>query len=102
MRGGVRRRIGLCSVTIDAASPGADNVTMLHNSLFRRELLLSMNRNPHVLRRRDVHRNVGVRPGAKAGAGQVILDGAWSIECARDLPAEKAVARDAEDFLAKL
>jgi hypothetical protein len=75
---------------------------MLHNSLFRRELLLSMNRNPHVLRRRDVHRNVGVRPGAKAAAGQVMLDGAWSIQCARDLPAEKAVARDAADFLAKL
>jgi len=39
---------------------------MLHNSLVRRELLLSMNKEPLVLQRRDVHRSVARRPGAKA------------------------------------
>src|SRR4051812_15631658 len=75
---------------------------MLHNSLYRRDLLLAMNKNPHVLRRRDVHRNVSPRPGAKPAAGQVALEGKWSIRTARDLPAERAVAADAEDFLKRL
>src|SRR5437773_1612539 len=75
---------------------------MLHNSLFRRELLLSMNRNPLVLKRRDVHRNVGVRGGAKPASGQVVLEGAWAIQCARNVAAEKLVAGDAEDFLKRL
>ena len=75
---------------------------MLHNSLFRRDLLLEMNRNPHILRRRDVHRNVGVRPDAKAAAGQVQLEGTWSVRTARDIPAEKLVAGDATDFLARV
>ena len=52
---------------------------MLHNSTFRRDLLREMNRNPLVLRRRDVHRNVGRRPGAKPLPGQLELAGAWSV-----------------------
>ena len=63
-----------------------------------------MNRHPLVLARREVHRNVGPRPGAKAAAGQVDLagSGGWSVHGARDLPAERATAADAEDFLRKL
>ena len=92
---------------------------MLHNSTFRRELLREMNRNPLILARREVHRNVGLRPEAKVpagaapagavaagaaapAAGQVQMSGAWSLRPARDLPAERAVAADATDFLKRL
>ncbi|MEO6435997.1 MAG: hypothetical protein ABIP55_09575, partial [Tepidisphaeraceae bacterium] len=75
---------------------------MLHNSLFRRDMLKAMNAHPLVMRRRDVHRNIGPSPGAKAGAGQVMLGGAWSVRTARELPAERAVAADADDFLRKV
>jgi hypothetical protein len=76
---------------------------MLHNSLFRRELLQSMNRHPLIVARRDVHRNVGVRPGVKAAAAtQVMLgSGAWAVRAARKSAAEAAVAADATDFPAK-
>jgi hypothetical protein len=75
---------------------------MLHNSLFRREMLRAMNANPIVVARRDVHRNVGRSPDARPGANQMILDGVWSIRTARDLPAERAVAADAHDFLSRM
>ena len=75
---------------------------MLHNSLFRRGMLAAMNRHPLVLQRRAVHRNVGPVAGAKASAGQIRLEGAWSVRPARNLPAERAVAADAADFLRKL
>src|SRR5688572_11059151 len=76
---------------------------MLHNSLFRRELLQSMNRHPLIVARRDVHRHVGPRAGAKAAAAtQVMLSGAWAVRAARKSAAEAAVAADASDFLRKL
>lgn len=75
---------------------------MLHNSLARRELLLSMNKEPLVLQRRDVHRNVARRSGAKAPAGAVELAGAWSVQPAGDSPAERVLAADAEDFLKRM
>src|SRR5688572_5994437 len=76
---------------------------MLHNSLFRRELLQSMNRHPLIVARRDVHRHVGPRAGAKAAAAtQVMLSGAWAVRAARKSAAEAAVATDASDFLRKM
>src|SRR5688500_14366829 len=75
---------------------------MLHNSLHRRDLLLAMNRDPLVLKRRDVHRNVGRRPDAKPGTDQFVLDGAWAITTGRDGDAEHLVALDAADFLKRL
>jgi hypothetical protein len=75
---------------------------MLHNSLYRRELLLSTNRNPEVLRRRDVHRTVSRRTEAKAGPGQLALTGPWSVTTARSHPAENLVAADAADFLKRM
>src|SRR5688500_5488719 len=77
---------------------------MLHNSLFRRELLQSMNRHPLIAARRDVHRNVAARPGAAAAAAatQVMFAGAWAVRPARNSRAEAAVAADASDFLRKL
>src|SRR6185312_15892221 len=77
-------------------------MSMLHNSLFRHDRLLAMNRNPLVLKRREIHRNVGCLAGAKAAAGQFELTGAWSIRSANNTPAERAVAADAEDFLKRL
>src|SRR5947207_2868403 len=67
---------------------------MLHNSLFRRDMLAAMNRNPVIVARRDPHRHV--MPGPNA------LNGSWSVQTARQLPAEKLVADDANDFLTKL
>ncbi len=75
---------------------------MLHNSLFRHDLLLKMNRHPLVLQRRQVHRNVGRRTEAKPAAGQIEMTGAWAIRTARALPAEKNVAADAEDFFKRM
>ena len=75
---------------------------MLHNSLFRRELLQKMNRQPLIVARRDVHRNVSPRPDVKAAATQVMLSGAWAVRAARKSAAEAAVAADARDFLRKL
>ena len=75
---------------------------MLHNSLHRRELLKSMNSHPLCVRRRDVHRHVGRAEGIKAAANQVMLDGAWAVETANNHSAERAVARDAEDFLKRM
>ncbi|MEA2711445.1 MAG: hypothetical protein QOF78_4046 [Phycisphaerales bacterium] len=75
---------------------------MLHNSLFRRELLQSMNRHPLIAARRDVHRNVSPRPVAKVAADQVIFRGAWAVRAARKSAAETAVAADAADFLKRM
>src|SRR5688500_6570582 len=75
---------------------------MLHNSLFRRELLLAMNKEPLVVRRRDVHRNVALRPGAAAPAVAILLDGPWSVHAARDSAPARLVAADAEDFLRRM
>src|SRR5688500_15659815 len=75
---------------------------MLHNSLFRRELLQSMNRHPLIVARRDVHRSVAARPGAKPTESQCMLAGAWAVRAARAAPAEQAVAADARDFLKRL
>jgi hypothetical protein len=75
---------------------------MLHNSLFRRDLLLAMNREPLVLHRRDVHRNVVRWPGAKPSPGGFVLDGDWAVHPARDDAAARAVAEDARDFLKRL
>ncbi len=75
---------------------------MLHNSLHRRELLKSMNAHPLCVKRRDVHRNVGRAEGVKPTANQVMLDGAWAVEASNDHSAERAVARDAEDFLRRM
>jgi hypothetical protein len=76
---------------------------MLHNSLFRRDLLQSMNRHPLIVARRDVHRHVATRSGVKAAAAtQVTLGGAWAVRAARKAAAEAAVAADAADFLRKL
>lgn len=75
---------------------------MLHNSLFHRERLLTMNKEPAVLHRREVHRTVAPRPGAVAPAGSVTLDGAWAVHVAHNLPAERAVADDAADFLKRM
>src|SRR3954469_7073417 len=74
---------------------------MLHNSLYRRDMLRERNAHPLVVRRREGHRNGGVRT-AKPQANQMALEAAWTIRTARDLPAERAVARDAEDFLKRL
>jgi hypothetical protein len=75
---------------------------MLHNSLFRRELLQSMNRHPLIVARRDVHRNVAPRPGVKAAETQAMLSGAWAVRPARKSAAERAAAADATDFLRKM
>src|SRR5687768_17679386 len=75
---------------------------MLHNSLHRRELLKSMNAHPLCVRRRDVHRHVGRVDGTKPVANQVMLEGAWAVETSTDHSAERAVARDAEDFLKRM
>jgi hypothetical protein len=75
---------------------------MLHNSLFRRELLQSMNRHPLIVARRDVHRYVAPRPGVTAAATQLMLSGAWAVRAARKSTAEAAVAADASDFLRKM
>src|SRR5690349_17072536 len=75
---------------------------MLHNSLTRRDMLREMNANPIVVHRRDVHRNVGVTPGARPTTNQIALTDGWSIRTARDLPAERAVATDATDFLKRM
>jgi hypothetical protein len=75
---------------------------MLHNSLLRRDLLLAMNANPLVLKRRDVHRNIARRDNAKPAAGQMEMSGAWSVRTARDAAAERAVADDAADFLKRI
>jgi hypothetical protein len=75
---------------------------MLHNSLYRRDLLLAMNKEPLVLRRRDVHRTVGPRPGTAPPVGWIALQGPWSIHASRNLPAEQTVVRDAEDFLKRM
>src|SRR5688500_2305105 len=75
---------------------------MLHNSLFRRELLQSMNRHPLIVARRDVHRHVVARPGVTAAATQIMLSGAWAVRAARKSAAEAALAADASDFLRKL
>src|SRR5437867_3401828 len=75
---------------------------MLHNSTFRRELLREMNHNSLVLARREVHRNVGLGPGAAPAAGQVQVSGAWSVRPGRDLPAERAVAKEAEGCFRRL
>jgi len=75
---------------------------MLHNSLHRRDLLKAMNAHPLVVKRRDVHRNVGRREGVTAGPTQLLLDGAWALECATNHSAERAVAADAEDFLKRM
>ncbi len=75
---------------------------MLHNSLTRRDMLREMNANPIVVHRRDVHRNVGVTPGARPTTNQIALTDSWSIRTARDLPAERAVANDATDFLKRM
>jgi hypothetical protein len=75
---------------------------MLHNSLFRRDALRSMNHHPLALARREVHRNVRRRGGAGPAPGQIALEGAWAIGCARELPAEQALARDAADFLTRV
>jgi hypothetical protein len=75
---------------------------MLHNSLFQRDLLRRMNAHPLARGRRDPHRSVELRPGAKAGAGEVLLEGAWSIESARQHPAEQRVVEDAVDFLHRM
>ena len=48
---------------------------MLHNSLYRRDLLLSMNKHPLVVHRRDVHRNVARRTDPKPAANQIALTG---------------------------
>jgi hypothetical protein len=75
---------------------------MLHNSIFRRDMLREMNANPLMLRRRDVHRNVAPRAGAKAGAGEMLMQGAWAVRSSRGHAAEKAVADDAGDFLKRM
>src|SRR4051794_37942676 len=72
---------------------------MLHNSLYRRDLLKSMNANPLCVARRDVHRHVGRRDGAGPQPNQILLDGSWKIEASHNNAAERAVAADAEDFL---
>ena len=89
-------------MNLTAGSGGLKTVVMLHNSLLRRDLLLAMNRNPLILHRREVHRNVGLWPDAKPAAGQVQLVGAWAVRTARDSTAENLVAKDAADFLGKL
>src|SRR3954451_15970956 len=75
---------------------------MLHNSLPRRDLLLSMNKEPLVLRRRDVHRNVAPRAGVAMPPGFVKLEGEWAVQSARDSAQAGLVAADAEDFLRRM
>ena len=76
---------------------------MLHNSLFRRELLREMNGLPLVVQRRDVHRHVPIQPDVKAApAAQVMLGGAWAVRAAHRSRAEGTVVSDAIDFLKKL
>src|SRR5215211_6048066 len=76
--------------------------SMLHNSLYRRDLLKAMNANPLVLKRRDVHRHVGRREGVAPQPNQTLLDGAWKVEASHNSSAERAVAADAEDFLKRM
>lgn len=72
---------------------------MLHNSLYRRDLLRSMNKHPLVVHRRDVHRNVARRTDPKPTASQIALADSWAIQTARALKPESLVAADAADFL---
>jgi len=75
---------------------------MMHNSLFRRDLLRRMNGHPLVVARRNPHRNVGRRGKIELSPEQMSFWGEWTIECARNMPAERAVADDAADFLKRL
>ncbi len=75
---------------------------MMHHSLYRRDLLRTMNANPLILQRRDPHRNVGLRGKVEAGPGQLKLSGKWRVQTARKDRAEELVAEDARDFLKHL
>ena len=72
---------------------------MMHHSLHRRDLLRKMNSHPLIVARRNPHRNVARRHKLETSANDLLLDGAWAIQSARNHVVEKLVADDTADFL---
>jgi len=74
----------------------------MHNSLYIRDTLRSMNAHPMVRARRDVHRGCERDERAKPGNQDLYLSDPWAVECTVASQTNRVLVLDFEDFLGRL
>ncbi len=75
---------------------------MMHNSIWIRDILRSLNQDPLHIERRDPHRGAAARPIPSLTGGEFRLDGKWSILGRGHADGVEELAEDLEDFLGRM
>ena len=80
---------------------GVKEITMMHNSIWIRDLLRNTNNDPLHRKRRDPHLGINFDDGVRCGRGEFRLEGAWGVSHG-DAPGMAELAEDLADFLGKM